>query len=364
MIPPYEIYGNPLHDWLAAAVVLVVTLGVLLLARVVAHRRLKAVAASTTTRVDDAVVLVLERTRYLFLLVVAVFAASLALTLPPRVATGVRAALVIAFVTQAAMWAGTAIAYWAQHAAGGREDPNSRATMVALGVAARFLVWSIALLVVLANLGVNVTALITGLGITGVAVALAVQNILGDLFAALTIVIDKPFVVGDFIVLDDFKGTVQRIGLKSTRLRSVSGEGLVLSNSDLLKGRIRNYAGLVDRRVVFTLGVVYETPLEVVARIPQVMREIITAQPSTRFDRSHFSSYGDSALAIETVYWVTVPDYNVYMDVQQAILLEIGRRFAAEGIEFAFPSRRVYLSRVDGTDGAPGARSLHDLPAM
>jgi small-conductance mechanosensitive channel len=192
--------------------------------------------------------------------------------------------------------------------------------------------------------------LIAGLGVGGIAVALAAQNILGDLFASLSIVVDKPFVVGDFIVIDDFLGTVDRIGLKTTRLRSLSGEQLIFSNADLLKSRIRNYRFMRERRIVFSFGVEYETPLPALETIPGTVREIIEAQERTRFDRAHFKSYGASALDFEVVYYVLVPEFNTYMDIQQAINFELFRRFADAGIGFAYPTQKLYVSRQPVSD--------------
>lgn len=191
------------------------------------------------------------------------------------------------------------------------------------------------------QLNFNITALVAGLGVGGVAVALAVQNILGDLFASLSIVLDKPFVVGDFIVVDNLRGTVERVGIKTTRVRSLDGELMVFSNTDLLKSRIRNFKRMSDRRVEFTLGVTYGTPLDKLRRIPQWLREIVKAQPKTRFDRAHFKQYGEWALVFEVVYYVLDSDYSVYMDVQQAINLALFERLEREGVEFAEPTHTV-----------------------
>ena len=173
--------------------------------------------------------------------------------------------------------------------------------------------------------------------------ALAVQNILGDLFASLTIVFDKPFVINDFLILGDYLGRVEHIGLKTTRLRSLSGEQLVISNADLLASRIRNYGRMYERRVAFSIGVVYGTPRKKIIKVPTIIREAVEEHESTRFDRSHFKSYGDFALLFETVYHVLAPDYNIYMDTQQAINLRIYERFEKEGIEFAFPTQTLHL---------------------
>jgi small-conductance mechanosensitive channel len=195
------------------------------------------------------------------------------------------------------------------------------------------------------NLGVNVTALVTGLGVGGIAVALAVQNVLGDLFASLSIVLDKPFVLGDFVVVDDLLGSVEHIGLKTTRLRSLWGEQVVFSNSDLLKSRLRNFGRMAERRVSLDIGVTYQTPRAVLQAIPAIIREAIEEQVATRFDRSHFKGFGDSALTFESVYYVLSPDYNRYMDIQQAINLRIYERFESQGIGFAYPTQTVFLER-------------------
>lgn len=200
-------------------------------------------------------------------------------------------------------------------------------------------------LVALDNVGVNVTALVAGLGIGGIAVALAAQNVLGDLFASLAIVLDRPFVLGDSIAVDTFQGTVESIGVKTTRLRSLSGEELVFSNSDLLKGPIRNYKRMTERRVLFNVGVAYDTPRETVARIPGMLREIVESQSPVRVDRAHFKSLGDSALVFEVVYFVLTPDYSRYMDIQQAVNLAILEQFAQQQIEIAYPTQRVLITQ-------------------
>jgi small-conductance mechanosensitive channel len=202
----------------------------------------------------------------------------------------------------------------------------------------------VVLLIALDTLGVDITTLIAGLGVGGIAVALAVQNVLGDLFASLAIVLDKPFVVGDFIDTGgEHVGVVENVGLKTTRVRSLSGEELVIANSDLLSSRIRNYKRMSQRRALFEIGVVYGTPSDKLRRIPELIRKAVESRDNTRFDRSHFKSFGDSALVFETVYFMTVPDYNAYMDTQQAINLELYQRFEAEEIEFAYPTQTLFL---------------------
>jgi small-conductance mechanosensitive channel len=221
----------------------------------------------------------------------------------------------------------------------------------------RLAVWSAALLLMLDNLGVDVTALVAGLGVGGIAVALAVQNILGDLFASLSIALDKPFVIGDFVIVGDFMGTIERVGLTTTRIRSLSGEQLVFSNSDLLASRIRNYKRMQERRVAFSVGVTYQTSPDTLEAIPGMIRELIENQQTTRFDRAHFKAFGDSAYLFEIVYYVLDPDYNRFMDTQQAINLGICRRFAEHGIEFAYPTRTVHFAGGPVSEGFRAAEA-------
>ncbi|HEV7226556.1 MAG TPA: mechanosensitive ion channel family protein, partial [Pirellulales bacterium] len=196
------------------------------------------------------------------------------------------------------------------------------------------------------------SALVAGLGVGGIAIALAAQNVLGDLFASLSIVLDRPFILGDFIAVGDFSGAVEHIGLKTTRLRSLSGEQLVFSNADLLQSRIRNYKRMYERRIQFTFGVAYGTSRDQLTAIPGMIREAIAAHEKTRFDRAHFKSFGDSALIFEAVYYVLSPDYNLYMDIQQAINLTLLQGFAAAGIDFAFPTQTIYVHKADGAAGS------------
>jgi small-conductance mechanosensitive channel len=222
-------------------------------------------------------------------------------------------------------------------------SPAAATSLAAVGIVARLVAWSMVLLVMLDNLGIDVTALVASLGVGGVAVALAVQNILGDLFASFSIIFDKPFVVGDFLMIDTHLGSVEHVGLKTTRLRSLTGEQLVFSNSDLLRSRIRNFGRMMERRVSFEIGVTYQTPREQLRRIPGMLRHAIESQPNTRFDRAHFKSYGDFSLVFEIVYYVATADYNTYMDIQQEINLSVHEQFEKDGIEFAYPTRTVFV---------------------
>lgn len=208
------------------------------------------------------------------------------------------------------------------------------------------LVWALGLVFLLDNLGFKVSTIIAGLGIGGVAVALASQAVLGDLFSYFAIMLDRPFELDDFIIVGDFMGTIEHIGIKTTRIRSLGGEQLVFSNKDLTDSRVRNYKRMQLRRVVFKLGVTYATPTEKLQKATEMIQDIIKKTPDTRFDRAHFFAYGDFNLVIEVVFYVLSADYNKYMDVQQTINLAIKEAFKKEGIEFAFPTQTVHLHRA------------------
>jgi small-conductance mechanosensitive channel len=306
---------------------------------------------------------VLSRTTLLFFVILSVVVGLKTLTMSQRTAGILTSLLTVALFWQMGVWLSAAVMGWLERKRR-RTLTSDRALASSLGIIGlivRTLIWGLVLLLTLDNLGVDITAMVAGLGIGGIAVALALQNILGDLFASLSITLDRPFVVGDFLIVGDYLGTVEYIGIKSTRLRSLSGEQIIIANADLLGSRVRNYGRMAERRVVFTLNVTYETPAEMLERIPSVIRQIVGAQPDTRFDRSHFASYGAHSLDFETVYYVLSADYNRYMDIQQAINLRIFREFERLHIEFAYPTQKLYLARPlsagEGDDHASPGRA-------
>lgn len=204
-------------------------------------------------------------------------------------------------------------------------------------------IWGLGIVFMLSNLGFNISALVAGLGIGGIAVALAAQSLLGDIFSYVSILADKPFEIGDLLNVDGIAGRVTYIGIKTTRLTSVTGEQLVFSNSDLTKSRIRNYQKVDERRAEILIGVVYETPVEKLEMIPQIIKNIIDNVDEVRFERSHFQSYGDFSLNFQTIYWCVGNDYNEFMNKQQFILLEIFKAFKNNNIEFAYPTQKLYF---------------------
>jgi small-conductance mechanosensitive channel len=341
------ILDNSMQSWVVAGLLTVLLSVVLRFLKGRLSRSFRAVADKTTNRLDDAVADMFSRTKLFVLVIVSVWAGTQLLSLPGEVESLVRGIVVVSLLFQVAVWGNRIIRFLVgTYVRLEDADEASRAAMTtALSFIGKLVLWSLVLLIALQNLGVEVTALLASLGVGGIAVALAAQNILGDLFASLSIYFDRPFVVGDFIIVDSLLGTVEKVGLKTTRIRSLHGEQLIFSNNDLLNSRIRNYKRMLERRVLFSIGVIYGTAYEKLVGVPEILREAIEKEELARFDRAHFSGYGDSSLDFEIVYWVKVPDYNTYMDIQQRINFEIFRRFEEEEIEFAFPTRTVYIAK-------------------
>jgi small-conductance mechanosensitive channel len=336
---------NTLREWMTAAIVAVVVFVVGIALRGLLVKRVGAIAARTTTHVDDMAVELIAKTRAWVIAVFAFVSGVAQLTLPPRIELVLGPFGKLVFLWQTALWGAAAIAFWVKHYSMNRTASNDRAsvTMIsAIGVAAKVMLWTLVVLGALEwAFDLHVTTLITGLGIGGIAIALAVQNILGDVLASLSIVFDKPFDVGDSIGVGDVTGVVEHIGLKTTRVRSITGEQVIIGNADLLKSRLHNFKRMYQRRVVFRLEVAFDTPPDALQRLPSIVEQIITAQSPVKFDRCHVASFGDSSIRIEAVYFVLDPDYKRYMDVQQAINLEVIRRFASENVQFALPTRTV-----------------------
>jgi small-conductance mechanosensitive channel len=354
------LYGATLTEWLAAIATLAGVFAGLAALRRLLVRRLGAIAVRSATRADDLAVEMIARTRLYFLFMIAVYAATRAVEPARDVMRILNAIFVVVVLMQVGRWGngliGFAVDRYARQRAAG--DVGVRTTIEALGYAGRFLLWVILLITALQNVGINVTALVTGLGIGGVAIALALQNVLGDLFAALSIVLDKPFVVGDAIQVDNINGTIEHVGLKTTRIRSLSGEQIIVANADLLKSRIRNWKRMEQRRIAFNVDLAFDTPPDKVAGVPAMMRQIIEAQPLARFDRCHWLTTEPSGLRLETVYFVLDADYNRYADIQHAINLEMLRKLQGNNIEFGFATRMLNLQMNEGA----GRRTIHAEP--
>ena len=338
--------NNSLQDGSYALIAAAVFIVIFHLVRRVVLERLARVAKDTNNVFVNFLVEVLLVTRILFALAIGLYIATSFLTLPAVMEKVVDRTFLGLMLLQAGIWANYSLDFWLKQrfAKGEESDAGSRAmTRSLLTFLGRMALWILVVLLILDNMGLNVTALVASLGIGGIAVALAVQNILGDLFASLSIAIDKPFVIGDFIIVDDLMGTVEHVGLKTTRIRSLGGEQIIFSNNDLLKSRISNYKRMQERRSIFVVSVTYDTSAELLELIPTLIQQAIGTQDSVRFDRAHFRSFGPSSLDFEAVYYVLQPDFNLFMNTQQAINLLLVRKFAEHKIRFAFPTQTLRI---------------------
>jgi small-conductance mechanosensitive channel len=331
--------GNTVSAWLTGVGLFAGAAVILWLLRWVVARRLSAVAARTATWVDDLLVELVRLTKDWFIVIVGLsIALKGVVVLHSGVALILHGALVLGMMLQVAIWANGAVRFWVVHYRQNRGgDGSSVATVQGFAFLARIALGALLVILTLDLLGVKVTTLIAGLGITGIAIALAVQSVLGDLFAALSIVLDKPFVIGDFIVVDTVEGTVEHVGLKTTRIRSIGGEQVIVSNADLLKSRIRNYRRLAERRVALTFKLAQDTDPAAAARIPVILREIVERQKPIRFDRAHLVRIGDWSLQYEVVYFVLSPDFMTHMNIQQQINVDVLERFRIERVRLATP---------------------------
>jgi len=357
----YTFLGNDLVSWSIAVAVTLVALGLVYSGKRLLLLHLGKIASRTQTHLDDVALSVLSSTAPAFMWAVALYAGAQTLVLPARGALVISNGIIVAILLQVALWGDLGVKQWLTHYRNQRhgEDPASTTSTAALGFVVRATIWLVLALMILDNFGVNITTLVASLGIGGIAVALALQNVLGDLFSSLSIVLDKPFVIGDFIIVDGVAGTVEYVGLKTTRLRSLDGEQIVFSNSGLLKSRIHNYKRMQTRRIAFTIGVTYQTTAQQLQALPGMLREAVEHQENASFDRAHFKSFGPSSLDFEVVYIVGSADYAVYMDIQQAINLALFTRFAREAIEFAYPTQTVHYVAV----APPGTPAAHPDPA-
>ena len=352
MLPKFfqsEYLNNQVVDYLIALGILVGGIFILKILQTFILRRLKRWTKRTATRLDDALVRIFEGTLIPVLYLGTFYLAIANLTLHPILkqtidvlAVMIGTILGIRFFISLAEY--FLRIYGITHQTG---HPELEQSINSLIPAIRTAVWAIGLIFLLDNLGFDISAVVATLGIGGVAIALASQGILQDLFSYFSILFDRPFELGDFIIVGDFIGTVEHVGIKTTRLKSLSGEGIVMANTDLTSSRIRNFKQMEKRRIAFKIGVTYETPLEKLETIPSMLKTIVEETENVIFDRAHFSSYGDFSLDFEVVYFVTSNDYNQYMDAQQKINFKLKRIFKEHSIEFAYPTQLTYFHRSE-----------------
>ncbi|HEY8100395.1 MAG TPA: mechanosensitive ion channel family protein [Burkholderiaceae bacterium] len=327
----WNLLGLSVEDWTIAT--LVTLSGFLILSNIIRYlsKRLAVITGRTTNKLDDVAVDMLAHTNRFILFLIALLIAFSLLDLPKKWEARIDHGWIIVIGMQVALWLNFGINVWMR-------SYMDRATTTTIVFLMRLIIWATLLLAILANVGINITAFVTSLGIGGIAVALSLQNILSDLFASLSISLDKPFEIGDFIVVTDLVGTVEYIGVKTTRIRSLSGEQIIISNTELLKRIIHNFKRMAERRALFTFKIRYDTPPTQVAALPDIVKTIIGKIAGTRFDRAHFKQFGDNALEFEVVYYVLNPDYNFYMDVQQQVNLDLMQACSQHQIAFFHPA--------------------------
>lgn len=347
-----RLLDNSLRDWLFAAMAFGITFTVLPLIKSYLSRLARSVSATHKLVAVELLLRLLAHTSRLFVLVAALNLAERFLTFDSYVHRLLGTLIIIGVWYQIGRWAMVAIDFSIerQQTRRGEQDAGFASSLTVLKFIARAIIWSLAFLLALDNLGVNITTLVAGLGVGGIAVALAVQTILGDLLASLSITLDKPFAVGDSLAIGDAQGRVEHIGIKSTRLRSVTGEQIILANADILKSRVRNYGRMQERRSTLNIGVTYETPRLKLERIVAIVEAAIRAEPDVRLERCHFKEFGPSSLNFEAVFFVLNPDYTLMMNAQQAISFRILESFEKEGIEFAYPTQRVLVEELNAKE--------------
>jgi small-conductance mechanosensitive channel len=354
--------SNSLTDWLIAGIMAVaVWSGLWIVRRLIGSRYEKSSAAQHRLPIKLLGYLIANTKQFLFL-AIALYAARASLTLPPRIEHGVSDIVLILVLLQVGLWAGRAVRFYLKTKQLERgADQLFAGSLDIINFVALMLIWSLVILVALDNLGVNITALLAGLGVGGVAVALALQSVLGDLFASLSIALDKPFVLGDSLGIDTFTGSVEHIGIKSTRLRSDSGEQIIISNTDMLKSRVRNYGRAQEQRALATIRVAYDTPPDKLRGIPKLIEGIVREQSTARFERCHLKTLGESALQFELSYFVEQPSVNSLLDLQQAVNFRIIDELARLGVAFAYPTQLVMIGERRAAAGDSQA-TAHAAP--
>lgn len=340
-----EFGGNTIKTYLISLIIFLVGLVLIFIFRKIILARLEKWAKKTESEFDDFLINRIEKLIVPIFYFLAFYLALEALKFSAEVQKIINVIyiiivtyLVVRFIAVLVNYA--IYSYWKR-----KEGEEAAKNLRGVSSLINLIVYSIGLIFLLENLGLKISTVVAGLGIGGIAVALAAQTILGDLFNYFVIFFDKPFQVGDFIMIDNKLGSIEKIGVKTTRIKSLSGEQLVFSNTDLTNSRIHNFKKMERRRVAFTIGVIYQTKLEQLQIIPEIIKNIIQSHDDVQFDRAHFSNYGNFSLNFETVYYVIGADYNKYMDIQQSINLKIYDEFSKRGIEFAYPTQTVFLEQ-------------------
>ncbi|MBU4536661.1 mechanosensitive ion channel family protein [Patescibacteria group bacterium] len=338
-----ELWGNSIFEYGVALGVFIIFLIVFKIFQVIILKRLKKLSKRTATDVDDIMIEAVQSLKPPFYYFVSLYLILPFLTIKEGV-LGIITGLLLVLIVFQIIKAFLILVDFIFGKLADKEESNGEERMAYsyLGTFSKILIWTFGLLLILSNLGLDVTTLVAGLGIGGIAFAFALKEILGDLFASFVIFFDKPFLIGDNIQVGGVKGKVTKIGIKTTRIQSSEGEEVVMSNQDLTSKELHNYQKLEERKVSLSIGVIYETSLDKLKQIPIWIQQIISGMNDIRFDRAHFSRFDDSALGFDVVYYMETDDYKKYMDAQQEINFKILEKFKKEGIEMAYPTRVVY----------------------
>ncbi len=343
----YILWGNSIKDWAIAVAIIVGSFIILRIVKAIVVIQLKKWAKRTETTIDDFLVLAIEKYVVPFFYLLSVYFGLSYLSFNAKTEQVINIAILAAGTFFIIQLITALIGYFVTSYIGKQQNADvKRKQARGIIIIVNVIIWIVGIIFLIDNLGYDITTLVAGLGIGGVAIALAAQVVLKDLFSYFVIFFDKPFEIGDFIIVGDKMGSVEYIGIKTTRIRALGGEQLVMSNTDLTDSRVQNYKRMEQRRIVFSIGVTYETPSEKLKKIPGIVKGIIQSQDLTRFDRAHFSTFADFSLNFEFVYYVLSADYNIYMDKQQAINLAIFEAFENEQIEFAYPTQKIYMDNT------------------
>ncbi len=345
----YGFWDNSLTEYLIALGIFLLAFIVLKIFKKIIIAKIKKVADHTETDLDDMLIKIVDSIGWPFYLFLSLYLSFQFIQLPEiigRIFFFIVLILISYYIVKAAQ---ELIDYGFGKVVQKRKKEDEKFDASVLNLLSKItkgVLWVGAIVIVLQNLGYNISTLVAGLGIGGIAIAFALQNILGDIFASFSIYFDKPFKIGDFIIIKDDLGTVKKIGIKSTRIQTLQGEELVISNKELTESRIHNYKKMERRRIVFSFGITYETPTEKVKKIPDIVKEIIEKIELTELDRVHFKEFGDFSLNFEIVYYLNSSDYTKYMDIQEEINLALKEQFEKEGIEFAYPTQTIFFNKT------------------
>ncbi len=346
----YYFWNNSIRDYLIALGIFLLSLIVLKFFKYVILQKLRIVMDHTKTEFDDLVINIID-SGWWFYIFLSLYISIQFIELPEILAKIVYYLFLISVVYYLVKGVQKIIDYFFEKLIkkGEREEEKKfdPSVIQLLNKFSRFALWCLAVIIILQNLGYNISTLVAGLGIGGIAVAFAIQNILGDIFSSFSIYFDKPFQVGDFIIIGKEMGVVKKIGIKSTRIQALEGQEVVISNKELTETRVHNYKKMEKRRIVFNFGVIYETPNEKLEKIPLMVKEIIDKIEIAELDRVHFKSFGDFSLIFEVVYYLKSTDYKDYMDVQQKINLTLKQEFEKQGIVFAYPTQTIFLNKAE-----------------